>query len=109
MSDCIELSTRAVKELRGLQKKDRERIESALRKLEEDPLPPNLDVRPLLGAKPWWRLRVGNFRVVYRALGEASDPETGSELPDDCTRGYLVDCIIDRQYLEKVVARYRNS
>lgn len=29
----------------------------------------NLDIKPLKGHKPWLRLRVGDYRVVYRQHG----------------------------------------
>ena len=32
------------------------------------PPPGNLDVKALKGAKPWLRLRVGNYRIFYRPL-----------------------------------------
>ena len=35
----------------------------------------NLDIKPLAGAAPWHRLRVGDYRLLYRAVdaGEAAD------------------------------------
>lgn len=31
---------------------------------------PNLDVKALQGRAPWLRLRVGDWRVLYREIGE---------------------------------------
>ncbi len=37
----------------------------------------NLDVKPLAGSAPWHRLRVGDYRVLYRAVepDEAGDSD----------------------------------
>lgn len=51
------------------------------------PLPPNVDTRPLEGLKPWYRLRLGDHRVLCR-------PET---------EGWLVVCVVHRRDLERAV------
>ncbi len=56
----------------------------------------NLDVKPLAGAAPWHRLRVGDYRVLYRAV--AAD-ETG-----DGVARFLVARIIHRRDLERATA-----
>lgn len=64
----VELSKRAQKDLRRIDPKPRARIVEALRDdLTSDPPPDNLDVKPLTGASPWLRLRVGDYRIIYRA------------------------------------------
>jgi hypothetical protein len=48
----------------------------------------NLDIRPLAGHPGWLRLRVGDWRVLYRP-GEA---------------GWAVERIVDRKNLDRAVA-----
>ena len=31
---------------------------------------PNLDIKPVTGSPPWLRLRVGDWRVLYRRAGD---------------------------------------
>jgi len=63
----VELSRRAERDLRSLSRPDRRRIGQAIPDvLARDPLPENADDKPLAGAAPWRRLRVGELRVVYR-------------------------------------------
>ena len=51
----------------------------------------NLDVKPLRGLKPWLRLRVGDYRVVYRRSGNA----------------ILVARVVSRQELEAALNKLR--
>jgi len=90
----IELSHRAERDLREIakaSKKDFHRIEDRLAALSaslsgEDPH--TLDIVTLQGRKPWLRLRVGNWRVLFRPIeGE------------DVTRGFLVARVINRRDL----------
>lgn len=53
---------RAVKELRQLTPEIRQRLLAAIMKLAVSPRP--AQARPL-ALKPGWRLRVGNYRVIY--------------------------------------------
>lgn len=59
----------AQKELQALNKKLRERVEVALEKLLVHPQ--QADVRKLQGKKDFWRLRVGDLRVILRAEEDA--------------------------------------
>ncbi len=56
----------------------------------------NLDIKPLAGAGPWHRLRVGDHRVLYRAVdaGEAADSNAR----------WLVGRIVHRRDLERAVS-----
>lgn len=56
----------------------------------------NLDIKPLAGAAPWHRLRVGDYRVLCRRVepNEAVDAETG----------WLVARIVQRRDLERAVS-----
>lgn len=47
---------------------ERERIAEGLRSLQASA--PNLDVRPLEGRAPWLRMRIGDWRVLFRPAGE---------------------------------------
>jgi hypothetical protein len=52
-----------------------------------------LDVRPLEGRKPWRRLRVGDWRILFRPLSSQESP----------SGGYLVARIVNRRELERAV------
>jgi mRNA-degrading endonuclease RelE of RelBE toxin-antitoxin system len=64
---------------------DRRRVVNALRKLgsKEDAL----DIKPLRGRALWLRLRVGDWRVLYRPVD----------------RGFWVERVIHRRDLERAV------
>lgn len=52
----------------GLEKEEQKRIKKALFELETDPFKPrpSADIKPLTATNPKkYRLRVGNFRVIY--------------------------------------------
>jgi len=59
----VELSIRASNSLRRLRDPIRSRIEAALDALSTTPRPPG--VRKLAGSDNAWRIRVGDYRVVY--------------------------------------------
>lgn len=59
----VVLSTSARKELRGLADPLLSRIVKAMRALPTDPRPPGC--RKLSGARDRWRVRVGDYRIVY--------------------------------------------
>ncbi len=56
----------------------------------------NLDIKALAGNAPWRRLRVGDHRVLYRAIvvGEAANPNAR----------WLVARIVHRRDLERAVS-----
>jgi mRNA interferase RelE/StbE len=58
----IDMSREALHDLRRLRDSDILRISTAIRGLEENPLP--VGVKRLRGA-PFWRIRVGEDRVIY--------------------------------------------
>ncbi len=67
--DRILLSTRAERDLHRLGPgPELDRIEAGLRHLIESE--PNLDVKPLAGSAPWLRLRIGDWRILYRPAGD---------------------------------------
>ncbi len=51
----------------------------------------NLDIKALRGVKPWLRLRVGDYRVVYRHSG----------------RRILVARVVSRQELESAIGKLK--
>ena len=63
MSYEIAYKATAVKELEGLQKQEQTRIVAAIEKLKDNPYPPN--TKKLQGSNNY-RIRVGNYRVVYQ-------------------------------------------
>ena len=56
------LSPRAIKQLKQMEKQDRERIKESLSGLRV--IPPFGDIKKLKGLKGRFRLRVGNWRVI---------------------------------------------
>lgn len=97
----IELSKRALKDLRRIDHGNRRRLIALLEDdLSAEPQPPNLDVKPLVGRSPWLRLRRGDYRILYRPL---TDPELQT-LGVSEKVGFLVERIIDRGDLERATA-----
>ncbi len=63
----IELSSRAQRDLRRIGPgPERKRIVAALRRLASGQA--NLDILAIEGRAPWLRMRVGDFRVLYRPV-----------------------------------------
>jgi mRNA-degrading endonuclease RelE of RelBE toxin-antitoxin system len=97
----IELSKRALKDLRHIDHANHQRLLDLLEQdLAAEPQPPNLDVKPLVGRAPWLRLRRGDYRILYR-------PPTDAELRTlraSKQAGFLVERIIDRGNLERATA-----
>lgn len=56
----------------------------------------NVDAKPLAGFAPWHRLRVGDYRILYRAVdpGEAGDADAR----------WLVARVVHRRDLERAVS-----
>jgi mRNA-degrading endonuclease RelE of RelBE toxin-antitoxin system len=96
----VVVTARAEKDLRQLDKPTRERVVAGLRAdLAPTPPPDNIDVKPLRGAAPWMRLRIGTYRVLFRALTTSELKPLVEGLPkaDRPTEGYLVERIIHRR------------
>jgi mRNA interferase RelE/StbE len=60
----VEWDTRAVKELEALERKDRKKILERVAKLGTTPRP--LGCKKLHDKESAYRIRVGNFRVIYQ-------------------------------------------
>ncbi len=94
----VELSKRALKDLRRIDHSTRRRLLTLLEDdLAAEPQPPNLDVKPLVGRTPWLRLRRGDYRILYRPLTDAELRTLRSG--EDA--GFLVERVIDRGDLER--------
>ncbi len=97
----VELSKRALRDLRRIDHKSRKRLLDLLEHdLATEPQSPNLDIKPLTGRVPWLRLRRGECRILYRPL-------TSSELralaaPEQA--GFLVERVIERGDLERAAS-----
>jgi mRNA-degrading endonuclease RelE of RelBE toxin-antitoxin system len=63
----VELTRRAERDLRAIALPARRRLLREIGAvLSERPLPAKADDRPLRGSAPWRRLRVGEWRVIWR-------------------------------------------
>ena len=63
----VELSRKAQKQLDRVPDRQAERIWNAIRGLGERPIPPG--AKRMSGAAPTWRMRVGEYRVLYSIFG----------------------------------------
>ena len=59
----VEFEPQVAKELRDMQRGDLERVMDRIRGLANDPRPPGSE--KLVGMANAWRIRSGNYRVVY--------------------------------------------
>lgn len=59
----VEVNRKALKEIAALPKPMATRCWSAIRGLEDDPFPPG--VRSVEGMDAGYRIRVGNYRIIY--------------------------------------------
>jgi mRNA-degrading endonuclease RelE of RelBE toxin-antitoxin system len=58
-----------VRDLRRMgQGEQRDRVAAGLRSLAAGAL--SLELKPLVGRSPWLRLRIGNWRVLFRVAGD---------------------------------------
>ena len=64
----IEVTPRALKDLRALPKKERQRIAEQIDALKTDPRPTGC--KKLKGREDFYRIRVGDYRVVYQIEDE---------------------------------------
>lgn len=86
----VQYSTRAAREIHKLPARDAKRLRDAIERLAgagEDA--GNLDIKALAGRAPWLRMRVGDWRVIYR--------------PIDSGSGYFVARVINRRDLQAAV------
>jgi mRNA-degrading endonuclease RelE of RelBE toxin-antitoxin system len=102
----VELDPAAARDLKRIGPgPQRNRVVRALAAaLEPVPSPGNADLKALAGHTPWLRLRVGDWRVVYRPL-QAEELATIKDARGaiDAADGYLVHRIVHRRDLERAV------
>lgn len=100
----LEISSRAERDLRRLQRREHRRVVDALQQLVAVPPPGNLDVKPLGGHAGWMRLRVGDYRVLYRPLSEREQARLVLERGAlEGSPGFLVGRIVNRRELERAI------
>ncbi len=63
MTYQVRLAPAAVRQLRKLDPPGRRRVQAAIDLLAEDPRPPG--ARQLVGGAGEWRVRTGDFRIIY--------------------------------------------
>ncbi len=64
MAYRIEIKASARKEIAALPRRDQRRVVGAIEALAEEPRPQG--VRKLIGAEDAYRVRVGDYRIVYQ-------------------------------------------
>ncbi len=87
----VQVTRRAERDLRAVSAADRRRIATALNALSAGA--ENLDVKALAGVSPWLRLRVGDWRVLYRPTTEHEARAGGAD--------WFIARIINRRDLER--------
>jgi len=85
----VRLSRRAVRDIDALPDRTARRVLDALAQLGMDPGSDTLDVKALVGRRPWRRSRVGDHRILFR--------------PADQGRVILVARVVDRKELERAL------
>lgn len=86
----VQYSTRAAREIRKLPAQDASRLRDAIERLAGGGEgAENLDIKVLAGHAQWLRMRVGDWRVIYR--------------PADPGPGYFVGRVVNRRDLESAV------
>jgi len=101
-SNHIELSTRAVKDLKKLQRSGSyQKVLDLLKsELSKEPTPENLDIKPLQGHPGWLRLRTGDYRVLYRPLTEPELKQLTNPTPTKTgAKGFFVERVVHRKDL----------
>ncbi len=97
----VELSKRALRDLRRIDHKSRRRLLDLVENdLAAEPQPANLDIKALTGRAPWLRLRRGEYRVLYRPLSDRELHALGAQEE----AGFLVERVIDRGDLERAAS-----
>jgi len=101
----VELLFKARNDLKDLDPgRDRKAVIDALMVgLTAVPPPGNLDIKALKGAAPWLRLRVGNYRILYRPLTPEELKVVSRRRRQRAAAGYLVARIVHRRDLERAV------
>ena len=64
MRYTLELTASAAQEFRALDRQRQRRISTKVSELANDPFP--VEVRKFQGEEHHWRIRVGDYRIIYR-------------------------------------------
>lgn len=96
----IETGGRAAKELRDTPDDAQKRLRRALKDLETDPWPANLDICTLTGYSPWMRCRVGDHRILLRPMTDAELVILEVDLPRE---GFLVARVVHKRYARRAI------
>lgn len=64
----IEWTRPGLKDLKKLQRKEQNAVIDKLDELAQEPPSPNLDIKKLTDRGDEYRLRVGNYRVIYMVI-----------------------------------------
>jgi mRNA interferase RelE/StbE len=64
----VELTSAAARQIKKLPRPARDRVLGALSELGDDPQPPG--AKKLVGEQTAWRIRVGDYRVIYDVFDE---------------------------------------
>ena len=68
MSYIIEFKPSALRQLKQLSKQTQKQIQRKIENLKENPLPTG--VKKLIGSKNLYRIRVGDYRIIYTIESE---------------------------------------
>jgi mRNA-degrading endonuclease RelE of RelBE toxin-antitoxin system len=96
MSHYVTLARGAERDLRGLGTTDLARIRSAVVGLARGA---QGDVKALAGNPPWLRMRVGDYRILFRPLTAAELADLGRKGPT----GWLIARVVHRSELERAI------
>jgi mRNA-degrading endonuclease RelE of RelBE toxin-antitoxin system len=103
----VELSSKAQRDLKRLGPGPEQKaiVDALMVGLGAVPPPENLDIKMLKGFPQYLRLRVGDYRIIYRPIDPAELPwlSEGTGTPEVVT-AYLVARIVHRRDLERAVA-----
>jgi mRNA-degrading endonuclease RelE of RelBE toxin-antitoxin system len=103
----IEINTHFLDDLRRLPLHVQQRVSTALDALPREVAPSNLDIKPMKGHRPWLRLRIGDWRIVFRPLTQRELDTIRRREGSFFTRGYYVETVVNRRELDRVSRKLR--
>ena len=66
----VEIKKTVARKLKKLPRETLKKVVLALKELEEDPFPKGKKVKPFVGRPKTYRLRVGDYRIIYKLESE---------------------------------------
>lgn len=105
MSIHIRMSTRASRDIEAINPGPQRRplIRGTIEKLTTFVRHGAGDVTAITGARPWLRLRVGDYRILFRRLNEFEIEMLNDTTDQQADAGVLVERVIHRSDLHKAV------